>query len=85
MLLPSEFFATKKKTIVAAPIHPPAPVTETAKAPEPAKVKPPSPEASPASSTQVVPTVTSGGVRIDVSGTWVFLVLDVVFLRFLNI
>lgn len=82
MLLPSEFFPTKNKTIVAAPTLPPAPVTETARAPEPAKVKPPSSEESSASSTQVVPTVTSGGMRI---GGVEPIVLGVVFLRFLGI
>ncbi|KAK8469689.1 hypothetical protein PHAVU_005G135955 [Phaseolus vulgaris] len=87
VLLPSEFFATKKKTIVAAPTLAPAPVNETVKTPEPAKVKPPSSEESSASSTQVVPTVTSGGMRIGVSGTWVLplvLVLGVVFVEFLD-
>jgi len=87
VLLPSEFVATKNKTTVAAPTLAPAPVAETVKTPEPAKVKPPSSEESSASSTQVVPTVTSGSTRIGVSGTWVVplvLVLGVVFVGFLD-
>ncbi|RZB84039.1 fasciclin-like arabinogalactan protein 11 [Glycine soja] len=83
VLLPSEFVATTKKPLAPAPALKPAPVTsanDVAEAPKPEKEKPsPKPEQSSESSTQVVPTVTSGGVRIGVSGMWVSLVLGLAF------
>lgn len=88
VLVPSEFFpsSTKSKTIAAAPTAlAPAPASDAAKAPKPDDDKE-KPASSEDSSSQVVPTVTSGGMRIS-SGmcgsgiTWVALVLGVVFVR----
>ncbi|RDX82580.1 Fasciclin-like arabinogalactan protein 11, partial [Mucuna pruriens] len=78
VLLPSDFFATKK-TVTAAPTLAPAPATHVAKAPKPEKEKP-SASVDSSETSQVVPTVTSGSTRICVCETWVSLVLGVVFL-----
>ncbi|CAK8536261.1 unnamed protein product [Lathyrus sativus] len=79
VLIPSEFYPKKK--IVVAPALAPAPVIDEAKAPKAEKEKPVSSEDS---SSQVVPTLTSGGMRIDVYGTWVVTVVGIVLGGFYN-
>ncbi|XP_058773965.1 fasciclin-like arabinogalactan protein 12 [Vicia villosa] len=79
VLIPSEFFPKKKA--VVAPALAPAPVIDEAKAPKAEKEKPVS---SDDSSSQVVPTLTSGGMRIDMCGSWVVLVVGIVLGGFYN-
>ncbi|KAK2370797.1 hypothetical protein P8452_57901 [Trifolium repens] len=72
VLIPSEFFPAKK-IVAEVPALAPAPAAiEDAKAPKADKEKPVSSDDS--SSSQVVPTVTSGAMTIDMSGTLVALV-----------
>jgi len=76
VLIPSEFFPAKK-IVAEVPALAPAPVIVDAKAPKPEKEKPSSSEDS--TTSQVVPAVTSGAMRIDMSATWVALVVGIVF------
>ena len=81
VLLPSDFFATK---IAAAPTLAPAPATDVAKAPKPDKEKPL--DDSSESSSQVVPSETSGALRVSsMCGTLVSLVVGVVFVVTLSL
>ncbi|KAK7261375.1 hypothetical protein RIF29_27684 [Crotalaria pallida] len=83
VLLPLEFFPTK--IIAKAPTLAPAPaaVDEVAKAPKPEKEKPSSLEDSSNSTSQIVPTVTSGaiGIFMSLGGTLVSLVIGIVFVE----